>query len=514
MGLVRGDSILSDFCTNMKRLIYSIYRPNLDEHRSATPYKQDQFFKYKTHLENAQREWAEKCGADYRLVYSEHSNYDEVNFQKIFLLESFSKEYDEVVYIDFDIVPFSGENIFESLDFNHINALALRRNWQTAHGKHSDLSYHIKKDNFDKMNVFVKTCAKNAMLDLDDLDNSPRLINTGVVAGNRKAISKLKFQERLQECKDQLEEAIEDNLYPEEINKRWWFNNEIFFTYIVEKYEVPYIELDETWNFLLDRRHPELPPHAHLLHHVNKEFYRSFGVSLGKEEIREWLRTHRGHRKSGITMDISPYCTLECPMCRRQTYRRNGIAPGGPNAKALTLENFKKLFPYISTVDLCGQVSDPIMHPELEEILNFCYLKDIKIKLHTAATPKKLKEEDYKRLFEANPNAKWIFGIDGLPKDSHRYRVNQDGEKLFDMMRMAANKYNIYTVWQWIVFKYNENDIQQGLKIAEQHNLNLEINISSRWRGQDDPLKPTQAPFHKKRPEFWNDFFVGGTIEK
>jgi len=32
----------------------------------------------------------------------------------------------------------------------------------------------------------------------------------------------------------------------------------------------------------------------------------------------------------------------------------------------------------------------------------------------------------YESAFESNPNAEWHFGLDGLPEESHLYRINQD----------------------------------------------------------------------------------------
>ena len=48
----------------------------------------------------------------------------------------------------------------------------------------------------------------------------------------------------------------------------------------------------------------------------------------------------------------------------------------------------------------------------------------------------------YIKAFKANINARWIFGIDGLPNESHNYRVNQDGEKLFNVIVESKKVFN------------------------------------------------------------------------
>ena len=150
------------------------------------------------------------------------------------------------------------------------------------------------------------------------------------------------------------------------------------------------------------------------------------------------------------------------------------------------MKNFKKILAFFKEIYFCGQISDPIFHPQFIEFLKLC--KDNhNVIIHTAASHKP--ESWYREAFQANKNALWTFGIDGLPKDSHKYRVNQDGEKLFKMSCMAS-KMVLWVKWQYIVFKYNENDIETARKMAKKHNMIFEVQKSSRVIEEDD-LKPT-----------------------
>jgi hypothetical protein len=72
--------------------------------------------------------------------------------------------------------------------------------------------------------------------------------------------------------------AIADNLYPKEIHKRWTYNNEVFVSYLIEKYNIPYINIGIQWNFILDHISPQPSAAAYLIHHVNKEFELSFNA--------------------------------------------------------------------------------------------------------------------------------------------------------------------------------------------------------------------------------------------
>ena len=196
-----------------------------------------------------------------------------------------------------------------------------------------------------------------------------------------------------------------------------------------------------------------------------------------------------------INLDITHRCTLQCRRCNRAVFAARGQKVPGED---MTMENFKKVIDYFEEVYFCGQISDPIFHPQFIEFLKL--LKGRKTVIHTAASHKK--EEWYRKAFEANTDAYWTFGIDGLPKDSHKYRINQDGKKLFKMACMAA-KIVGKVKWQYIVFSYNENNIEEARQMAKDNNLIFEVQKSSRfWEG--DHLMPKNEKYYIKRKSYEN----------
>ena len=196
-----------------------------------------------------------------------------------------------------------------------------------------------------------------------------------------------------------------------------------------------------------------------------------------------------------INLDITHRCTLQCQRCNRAIFAARGQKVPGED---MTMENFKKVIDYFEEVYFCGQISDPIFHPQFIEFLKL--LKGRKTVIHTAASHKK--EEWYRKAFEANTDAYWTFGIDGLPKDSHKYRINQDGEHLFKMACMAT-KIVDKVKWQYIVFNYNENNIEEARQMAKDNNLIFEVQKSSRfWEG--DHLMPKNKKYYIKRKSYEN----------
>ena len=199
-----------------------------------------------------------------------------------------------------------------------------------------------------------------------------------------------------------------------------------------------------------------------------------------------------------VNVSLGTRCTLACSKCRRTQFKEAGIPIDGGD---LPFDDFKKLASHFEDLILCGGVADPVLHPQFIKILQYSYMNENKISVSTAASHRPI--DWYRRAFKANPDATWIFGIDGLPEDSHKYRVNQDGEKLFKVAKMAVSM-GIITVWQYIIFKYNENDIEESEKLAKDNGMNFKLWKSDRWDNMQDPFLPTKKENYnigrRKRP--------------
>ena len=150
---------------------------------------------------------------------------------------------------------------------------------------------------------------------------------------------------------------------------------------------------------------------------------------------------------------------------------------------------FDKILNHFDRIVFCGQYADPIFHPKFPEFLSKCAQRGKETVVYNAASHKPL--QWYYDCFKSNTNAKWIFGIDGLPEDSSKYRVNQDGKRLFDIMSKATDIVS-EVVWSYIVFAYNETDIETCRQLADNIGVDFSICHSTRWT-DNDPLKPTGA---------------------
>lgn len=188
-----------------------------------------------------------------------------------------------------------------------------------------------------------------------------------------------------------------------------------------------------------------------------------------------------------LNLDITHRCPLECLRCQRQIHHKvnNEPVPG----EDLSFENFEKLTNFFNYISFCGQLSDPIHHPQFIDFLKLCAKKSIGVGVHTASSHKSL--DWYIEAWKAHPKAKWFFGIDGLPEQSNIYRVNQDGVKLYNVMCESTKYLRQKPIWQYILFSYNENNVNEALTMAKDCDVIFKLKNSGRWDSLEDWLLPT-----------------------
>ena len=257
----------------MKRIIFSIFNGNVDQnHKSTNDYKLSQFNKFKPKLIECKNDYAKKCNADFILHEVPITDYNSLQFEKIIQLEKYAYEYDEILYLDFDVIPANyARNIFDCIDTSKIAMHPLRRDL-----KHGKLRSALNNNWMDNQNVFVKTCAKKAMLLLDGINGNDLLYNTGVTLGNSEIIKRINFTEQLSELHNILDEAKEDSLFPEQITKNFYYNNEVYMSYLVERDNIPHVDLTMNWNFIIDDVQTYPTSAGELMHYVRKEFEQAF----------------------------------------------------------------------------------------------------------------------------------------------------------------------------------------------------------------------------------------------
>lgn len=211
---------------------------------------------------------------------------------------------------------------------------------------------------------------------------------------------------------------------------------------------------------------------------------------MTKDEVKDWLKRKRDFPIQYVTIDTCSKCTLQCEVCRRQFNKQRGIAPG-EGGKDMPIADFKKMTKYFKAYSFCGAVSDPLFYKHLISCLKI--IDDMEDETHTmihiAATAKHRTREWYENAFAANKDATWIFALDGLPHESHKYRIGQDGEFMFEMMKLGVSM-GAKIRWQYIVFRYNEDHIDEAYNMAKDHGMDFGLKITSRTPKGQKTLNP------------------------
>ena len=212
-------------------------------------------------------------------------------------------------------------------------------------------------------------------------------------------------------------------------------------------------------------------------------------------------------KQRSVNVDTSHRCLLECKFCSRQNadFGKRYIKEYGASYGDLTPKHGKWLADNFKTITLCGQISDPIYHTNLHQLIeSFNQSTHLqRIDFHTNGSGKKQEWWDKTlQLCNDSPHAiKWVFGIDGIDQKCSIHRKNQDFESAFNAMKfMAKNLYGT-VVWQFIPFEYNENEIDEALKIANDLDIELLLLKSSRF-WPSGPVSPPKSKSLKSDNNF------------
>lgn len=187
-------------------------------------------------------------------------------------------------------------------------------------------------------------------------------------------------------------------------------------------------------------------------------------------------------------IDLTNKCNLGCTQCMRYaledpnlrgTDKHKRIQDTVNSSYDISLQDLHKLIDFFNKISYCGNISDPIFYKWFDELLEISknYPKK-RFQIHTAASQKNFAW--YKKHLDNTPkNTKWIFGLDGLPDTSFNYRRRQNSQLVYDAMIYGA-EHNVRVVWQFIVFPYNEHQIETAKKIAEQYKMGIWFVYSNR----------------------------------
>jgi len=179
-----------------------------------------------------------------------------------------------------------------------------------------------------------------------------------------------------------------------------------------------------------------------------------------------------------FNLDITYKCPLECPFCVRQL---EGGKERIKESGEMTMTELKMVISKARHISFCGQISDPIYHSKFDQVMKLVSENPHKsFSINTNGTRKK--PEWWKKMYSlSHKNVSWIFGLDGADQEAANiYRVNTRFDEVLEAMKLGASM-GVAVVWQFIVFKHNEHQIELAKQIAKDNGIDLQILKSNRW---------------------------------
>tara|TARA_Y100001963_G_scaffold160042_1_gene267329 strand:- start:16199 stop:17068 length:870 start_codon:yes stop_codon:yes gene_type:complete len=284
-----------------KDLIFSMACKITDTTEKRT-YNQEQFRKHFPRLSKGLKDYADICGADFKLLTPKPTDYDTLNMYKIQKWEQFLDQYDRVLYLDLDIIPNTKINIFEKFDFDKIvthlipvndyfNPVSKSHSFKAEGESATDFyersktkEYEQQKKELDRYHWLFKGQFKKDMFRADGTipgvvatPNGIRgckdeIPNTGTFGGSKVARNKLKFFDRLDHCKKLIDSI-------KHIDDRYFYNNEVIIAFMIDRYNVPVTNLPPHWHdFVLSDTPLSRLKYSYFIHVITKDFEKVFDI--------------------------------------------------------------------------------------------------------------------------------------------------------------------------------------------------------------------------------------------
>jgi len=190
-----------------------------------------------------------------------------------------------------------------------------------------------------------------------------------------------------------------------------------------------------------------------------------------------------------VEIELSSLCNAKCSACMRTMLDQNGKKYYKRN---ISFDDIVKWFRDINLSDtkfkLCGVLGDPMINPELHDIIFYLlYEKNVKnIEMSTNGGTRT--QKFWKELGILSKHSKKRFyvhwAIDGATRND--YRENVDLKKVWE----NVNSYHSgggNSIWQYIIFDYNENEVDIARQMAKNNNMKFATRKS--WRNNSDFAK-------------------------
>ena len=192
------------------------------------------------------------------------TEYNVINFYKIKLMYDLAERYDEVLYLDFDVVPITDQNFFEVWDLSKGIAIANNND-------------KVRKVRFAEVNTCnrsptAKYYNSMAMLIDQDYGYENDVFNTGIIGASGQHLNQLGYFNNFDDTLDMMKRLQQygQSMFPDNIVDIFGYDNETVWSYKVGSTNTPIQWLDDNWHFFFDGDY--IKKDSKFIHAINKKF--------------------------------------------------------------------------------------------------------------------------------------------------------------------------------------------------------------------------------------------------
>jgi len=183
----------------------------------------------------------------------------------------------------------------------------------------------------------------------------------------------------------------------------------------------------------------------------------------------------------GLHIELTNLCTLKCPGCLRTQLIKKW--PRHWKNYSLDLDVVAKFLDVDlqgKTITLCGNTGDSIYHPKFHDFVAYFKNRGAQLRVFTNGSYRNQSWWDTTVSYLDSADTV-IFSVDGLPENFTQYRINADWQSILIGMQ-ACIQASCKTVWKYIPFNFNENDIAAAEQLSQNMGFDVfKIEQSSRF---------------------------------
>jgi len=275
----------------MANVIYSIY-VNIDQvdhdilnegYPGDTLNKSEKtrqaFQKYYHQLIQCKEEYARNCNAEFILYENlEHylefskyckdilpsmSKYNIINFYKFYLADQLTPQYDNVLFLDFDVIPHTTENFFDVWDCqNYFNVAVSERDISLERMLRNGRAINFRSPDAKRINSVLLLNEHGYSTDIE-------AYNTGIMGFSLNVNKQLNYFEDFPSIINDMTNLKNDVSFPENVRGALGWDNETLFGFRSIQHKVPIQELNDRWHCIIEQEYRYT---AKLGHYIHKKF--------------------------------------------------------------------------------------------------------------------------------------------------------------------------------------------------------------------------------------------------